>query len=198
MFFSTGRNQADVFVTKMNMLVIVVGIKYSVAVSSAVRELVVKPTMMKIPDKPELSKLIADGELTSSDKVVPDNMMDLYKEEMKMFAREKKQFELDCRSVYLLVKEQYSPNMISELKEIDEFDVIKKSFHLINLLKLIKKICYNYKMQEDTVYALVTAAGTLYHTKQRKDETTDDFAMSTENRLQPLAVLLTFCWHFYL
>ena len=69
--FSTGRNQADAFATTMNMLVIVVGTKYSAAVSSAVRELVVKPTMMKIPDKPELTKLIADGELEPSVKAVP-------------------------------------------------------------------------------------------------------------------------------
>ena len=90
--FSIGRNQADVYATTMNMLIILVGIKYSAAVSSAVRELVVKPTMMKVPDKPELSKLIADGEILTTATAVPDNLMDLYKEEMKMYAREKKRF----------------------------------------------------------------------------------------------------------
>ena len=108
MFFFIGRNQADVYATTMNMLVIQVGTRYSAAVTSAVQDLVVKPTMMKLLDKPELLQLIADRELTSADKAVPDNLMDLYKEEMKIYAREKNRFELDCRCVYLLVKGQCS------------------------------------------------------------------------------------------
>ena len=110
--------------------------------------------------------------------------MDLYKEEMKMYAREKKRFELNCRCVYLLVKEQCSPNMISELKGFDIFDTIEEEFHLVNLLKLIKKICYNYKTQDDPIYAIIKAGASMYHTKQRKDETTKDYALLTENRLQ--------------
>ena len=74
--------------------------------------------------------------------------------------------------------------MISELKGFDIFDTIEEEFHLVNLLKLIKKICYNYKTQDDPVYALVKAGVVIYHTKQRKDETTNDYALSTENRLQ--------------
>ena len=117
--FSIGKNQANVYATTMNALVIQVGIKYSAAVLSAVRELVVKPTILKILEKPELSKLIADGTLTSADTAVPDNLMDLYKEKMNMYARVENKFELDCTSVYLMVKGRCSLNMISELKGFD-------------------------------------------------------------------------------
>ena len=118
------------YATTMNVLVIQVGMKYSAAVSSAVQELKVKPTVLKIPVKPELSKLIADGTLTSADTAVPENLMDLYKEKMKMYAQVEEKFERDCISVYLLVKGQCSWNMILELKGFDEFDVIEQDFHL--------------------------------------------------------------------
>ena len=89
-----------------------------------------KPQILKLPDKPELSKLISDGELLSTVTAVPDNLMNLYKEEMKMYAREKKRFELDCQSVYLLVKGQCSPKMFLELKGFDDFNRVKEEFHL--------------------------------------------------------------------
>ena len=92
--------------------------------------------------------------------------------------------------MYLLVKGQCSPNIISELKRFDEFDIIEQDFHLIKLLKLIKKICYNNKTQEDLFFALVSAGGTLFSTRQRKDESTDEYALSTENRLQVYTTIL--------
>ena len=102
---------------------------------------------------PDLAELIADGTLPTGTKAVPTNRMDLYKGKMKMFARVEEKFERDCTSVYLLVKGQCSPNMISELNGFYEFDVIEEDFHLIDLLKLIKKICYNYKTQEDSSHS---------------------------------------------
>ena len=143
--FSIGRNQADVHATTMAMLEIVVEMKYIAVVASAIRDLKERPVILKIPVKPELTTLQEYGTLESTDTAVPDNLMNLYKEKMKMYAREEKKFELDCQSVYLLVKGQCSPKIISELKGFDDFDTIKEEFHLINLLKLIKKIYYNYK-----------------------------------------------------
>ena len=139
--FSIGRNQPAVFATTINALIIQVGIMYSATVSSAVRELKVRPIILKIPVTPKLLKLIVDKTLATGDTAVPTNMIDLYKEKMKMFAQVEEKFKRDCTSVYLLVKGQCSLNMISELKGFEEFDVIKQDFHLINLLKLIKKIC---------------------------------------------------------
>ena len=102
---------------------------------------------------------------------------------MKIYAREEKKFELDCQSVYLLLTGQRSPRIISETKGFDDLDTIEEKFHRINLLKCFKRICYNYKTQEDPLHAIIKATGTLYSTKQRKDETTKDFALSTDNRL---------------
>ena len=102
--FLIGRNQADVHTTTMSMFEIQVGMKYTASVVLAVQDLVVKPKMLKLPDKPELLKLTADREVLLTVMAVPDNLMDLYKEEVKIYAREKKRFELDCQSVYLLVK----------------------------------------------------------------------------------------------
>ena len=53
----------------------------------------------------------------------------------------------------------------------------------MNLFKLIKKICYNYKTQDDPLQAIIKSTGALYYTKQNKDESVEDFALSTENRL---------------
>ena len=57
--FSTGRNQADVFATTMNALIIRVGIQYSATVLATVRELKVRPTILKIPVTPEFSEAIS-------------------------------------------------------------------------------------------------------------------------------------------
>ena len=145
----------------MAMLEIQVGMKYTASVTSAVRDLVVKPKMMKLPDKPELSKLIADKEILSIVTAVPDNLMDVYKKEMKMYAREKKRFELDSQCVYLSMKEQCSPKMISELKGFDIFDTIEEEFHLVNLLKLIKKIFYNNEVSGNTLFNVSVVVDTI-------------------------------------
>ena len=48
--FSIGRNQEDVHATTMTMLEIVVRIKSTASVASAVQDLKVKPKMLKLPD----------------------------------------------------------------------------------------------------------------------------------------------------
>ena len=73
--------------------------------------------------------------------------------------------------------------MISEFKYFDDFNTSEEQFHLIDLLKLIKKIYYNYTTQDNTLHAIIKTTATLYNTKQRKEETIEDFALSTENRL---------------
>ena len=129
--FSIGRNQADVHATTMAMLEIVVGMKYTASVASAIRDLKEKPAILKIPEKPELATLQGNRTLFSTATAVRDNLIDLYKEKMEMFARDKKKFEFDCQCVYLLVKGQCSPKMILELKGFDDFDTFEKEFHLI-------------------------------------------------------------------
>ena len=53
----------------------------------------------------------------------------------------------------------------------------------MNLIKLIKLICYNYKTRDDPLQAIIKSSTALYYTKQGKDELVADFALSTENRL---------------
>ena len=75
--FCISRNQADNFAHSHKMLQVVAGMKYSAKVNAAIRDIKEKPSMMKVPTKPELSALIADGTLRSSDTAVPDNLMDV-------------------------------------------------------------------------------------------------------------------------
>ena len=86
--------------------------KYSAKVAAAIRDYKEKPSMMRVPKKPELSALIADGTLLSNDTIVPDNLMDVYKEKMKVYARTELKFEADCESAYSLVIGQCSLKMI--------------------------------------------------------------------------------------
>ena len=73
--------------------------------------------------------------------------------------------------------------MISELKCHDEFDTINEEYQLVKLLKLIKKICFNYKTQDDPLNAIIKSAAALFGKKQGKNESVEDFALATENRL---------------
>ena len=147
--FSIGRNQADTYTTTINVLVIQVGTKYLAIVAAAIKELKVTPTALKIPVTPVLSDMIAAGTVPLGTTAVPQNYTDLYKEKMKMYAKTEEKFERDCMAVYQYCKGQCSPFMISELKGFDEFDTIEEQMHLVDLLKLIKKICFNYKTQDD-------------------------------------------------
>ena len=181
--FSIGKHQADTYTTTMNALVIQVGTKYSAIVAAAIKELKVKPSALKLPVTPVLSDMIADGTLPSGTTAVPQNYKDLYTEKMKAYAKTEERFERQCMDVYQYFKGQCSPFMISELKGFDEYVTIEEEMHLVNLLKLIKKICFNYKTQDNDFYAHVSALGDLMSTRQRKDESVDDWALATENRL---------------
>ena len=90
---------------------------------------------------------------------------------------------MDCERAYLLVKGQYSPNMIAELKYHDEYDDIQDGFNLVKLLKLIKKICYNYKTQDHVLQAIVNATITYYSTIQKYNESIKDYTLAFENGL---------------
>ena len=111
--FSISRNQADNYAHSHKMLQIVAGVKYTAKVAAAIRDYKEKPSNLKAPIKPELSALIADGTLTRNDGVVPENLMDVYKESVKIYGRTELKFESDCESAFSLVIGQCSPNMIS-------------------------------------------------------------------------------------
>ena len=136
-----------------------------------------------MPVTPVLLDMIADGTLPTGTTAVPQNYTDLYTEKMKMYAKTEEKFERQCMDVYQYCKGQCSPFMISEMKGFDEYETIEEEMHLVKLLKLIKKICFNYKTQDDDYYAHVSALGDLMSRKQRKDESIDDWALATENQL---------------
>ena len=181
--FVIGRSQIDDYRHIIRRLQVVAGVIYSAAVLSAIRDLKDKPAMLKVPVKPTLTGLIPNGTLVDTTTVVSDNHLDMYTQKIKMNAKVEIKFELDCQRAYLLVKGQCSPKMIAKLKCHDDYGNIEKQFHLVNLLKLIKKICYNYKTQDDPLQAIVKSTGALYYTKQKKDELVEDFILSTVNRL---------------
>ena len=82
--FSISRNQADNFAHTHKMLQVVAGMKYSAKVAAAIRDFKEKPAMMKVPVKPELSALVTTGTVLDTATAVPDNLMDVYKEKMKV------------------------------------------------------------------------------------------------------------------
>jgi len=187
--FSIGRNQADNFSHTHKMLQVVLGTKYTSNVSAAVKDYKETPTKMKAPVKPVLADLKLAGKVDAKATVVPDNLTDIYKEKVKTYSRLESKFEQDCESAFSLVIGQCSPLMISELKCHDEFDAISDEYNLVKLLLLIKKICFNYKTQDDPLHAIIKAQAALYGKKQGKDESVEDYALAVENRLTVLTAL---------
>ena len=165
--FDLGRNQENDYRHTMLMLEKVTGVTYSAAVSSAITILNKNPAMIKKSTKPTIEALIVRNKVTNSTTDIPDKYLDLYKEKMKKYAKKEPKFELDCKKAYLMVKRQCSPSMITELKCHDDYDDIQEGYNVKKLLKLIKKICYNYKTQGHPLQAITKATSGFYSTNRR-------------------------------
>ena len=69
------------------------------------------------------------------------------------------------------------------MKYHDDYDDIEEEFNLMKLLNLVKKICHNYKTQNDPLQAILKATFAYYSTKQKDSELVRDYALALENRL---------------
>lgn len=60
---------------------------------------------------------------------------------MKIYAWNLKKFEKDSMMAFLIVKGQYTGDIILDLECHDYYEAMEKNYNILKLLLLIKKVC---------------------------------------------------------
>ena len=83
--------------------------KYSAEISCVIEMMVEIPSIFKLLTKPLLERFkAADTTQPSAISEVPEEFEDLYKEQLKMYAKKLDKFEKDVMQAYLMVVRQVS------------------------------------------------------------------------------------------
>ena len=80
-----------------------------------------------------------------------------YQEEMKRYVSDKARYTKDMQDCFNIIIGQCSPAIEQCLESEDTFSNIKETSNSIELMKLIEKLCYNYKPHEYTPLGAWTA-----------------------------------------
>ena len=105
---------------------IVAGMKYSAEISCGIEYMVEIPPLLRLSSKPTLAKakiLLNNTTITS----VLVELEDLYKEQMKVYAKKVNKFEKDGMQAYLMVIGQCIDNMIYKLECNDDYTLLKSN-----------------------------------------------------------------------
>jgi hypothetical protein len=85
--------------------------------------------------------------------------------------------------IYTTIHGQCTDAMIQELKTDQGYEAIKEKSDAIGLLKMIKKICYNYQNEQFQVLAMIRAIKKVFATTQSNKETNIEYLERFKNRI---------------
>ena len=114
-------------------------------------------TLITRPTAPTVKKIVQeatkgkDSKMVGVEKEVLDRDSDKfyeYQEEMKRYVSDKTHYNRDMQNCFHVIIGQCSPAILQNLESEETYDDIKRSSDSIELMKLIEKMCYNYKPHE--------------------------------------------------
>jgi hypothetical protein len=155
-YFQSGPSQANDYKKTKDHIVTYTGTKYSAEVSRSIDEMT--PYTWLLPTAPitsDFDEMEADG-VTVKNKatVIPKEYTDRYNIKMKTMVKREDKYEDDMKLSYSLIIGQCNDEMKHELKSQKDYEVIRNTFDVIALLRLLQQISYNYKAQDFTLMSI--------------------------------------------
>jgi hypothetical protein len=158
-YFQSGPSQANDYKKTKDQIVTYTGTKYSAEVSRSIDE------MSQFNWIPPTAPILTDFDVMDNDGVtvktaavkIPQAYTDRYNIKMKTMVKREDKYEDDMKLSYTLVMGQCNDEMKHELKTQREYELIRTSFDVIALLKLLQQISYNYKAQDFTLMSIAKA-----------------------------------------
>jgi len=92
----------------------------------------------------------------------------IWEEQVKAYVKAKQIMDENIEALYALVWEQCSDGLQTKLKSMEGFTAAAETSDGIELLKLVKTVCYNYQNQAFKQHALVRAKNRFIGFKQGK------------------------------
>ena len=92
-------------------------------------------------------------------------------EETRSYNKEKREYKKEILQVYYIIHSQCTDSMIRELQKYSPNEAVSDASDSVELLKLIKLICYTYKLKTNKPLALIKADKAFIPSRQAIDET---------------------------
>ena len=176
-FDCSGYEQSDVFVKTLEQITIYVGRTYSNGgVLSNAIEAMSQPTV-KMPDPP--TNYGDPSKVDHAEKFV-------WEQKIKEALRTQDILAKNIQQIYSIAIGQSSDAMMARLEAHPEFEKVNESRNGIDLLQMIKSICFNFQDQMYVVQSIYEAKQRFYTLQQGKYETVSQYYDKFQNNLQVL------------
>ena len=140
------------------------------------------------PKNPKPPTLI-DKDSNTINGDIPEEDMDIYKEELKQYVKEKRSLSSTMQSLFNIIWGQCSQLMQHKLRAVSSFDTIEDQADTVSLLKEIRSITMQFESHMSIYDGIFEAKRRFFLYKQRPDE-------SNETHLRTYKTLVDSVEHF--
>jgi hypothetical protein len=167
-FDCTGYGQSDRFVKTVQKIADYIGQEYKCGGISRTEVITQKVTTIQLPARPTGTSVTdANGVVTTT----PPDVIDISDyQSAKKTADYKILHQLENRQkIYSLVWQQCTESMHAKIKAHRDYRTIEQTLHGIELLRVIKLICFNIEDEKYVPQKVHETKSAFYHLKQGKD-----------------------------
>jgi hypothetical protein len=167
-FDCTGYGQSDRFMKTVQKIADYIGQEYKTGGVTRTEVMTQTPVLIPLPTRPaSLSTTAADGTIT----IAPPDVMDISDyQSAKKIADYKVQNQAENRQkVFSLVWQQCTESMHAKIKAHRDYKTIEQALDGIDLLRVIKLICFNIEDEKYVPQKVYETKAAFYTLKQGKD-----------------------------
>ena len=126
--------------------------------------------------KPTRPRLVPAGNTATPDEQYEyEELMDVYREDMKAYVKRKVTLDDNMSRAYEMVWGQCSNQMRAKVEADPGYTTVRDSSDLLGLLKLIKLVSFDFHSQKSRPLGLLEVEKAFKNFRQRPDVTTDNY-----------------------
>ena len=145
------------------------------------------PTLLKsLPTKNEVSQQFGYPDFASVPNNVADSINALFAEDMKLFSKRRRLVQNNTNKVFSVIWGQCIPALRAEIKGHTEFEQKHTIRNASWLLQELKKATAGLSRNTNIYVAMYTVMSALYRTKQKPDETLEQYHLRFESAVETI------------